>query len=124
MKHLTKAGVALFTLALIIAALIITPARAIETGEIRVGYTAPFTGAAAEYGNNGWRGILLALKDINKEGISIGGKRHKIRIFKYDSLCTPYEGLSNVEKMISEDKVVAILGDHCSTVCSAIAPLC
>ncbi|MBW2613093.1 MAG: ABC transporter substrate-binding protein [Deltaproteobacteria bacterium] len=124
MKHLTKAGVALFTLALIIAALIITPARAIETGEIRVGYTAPFTGAAAEYGNNGWRGILLALKDINKEGISIGGKRHKIRIFKYDSLCTPDEGLSNVEKMISEDKVVAILGDHCSTVCSAIAPLC
>jgi branched-chain amino acid transport system substrate-binding protein len=124
MKKITKAGVVFFTLALIISVLMTTPATAIETGEIRIGYSAPFTGAAAEYGNNGWRGILLALEDINKEGISIGGKLHKIRIFKYDSVCTPDEGFSNVEKMISEDKVVAILGDHCSTVCSVIAPLC
>ncbi len=124
MKNLTKSGVAFFTLALTISVLMITPAIAIETGEIRIGYTAPFTGAAAEYGNNGWRGILLALEDINKEGISIGGKLHKIQIFKYDSVCTPDEGFSNVENMILEDKVVAILGDHCSTVCSVIAPLC
>jgi branched-chain amino acid transport system substrate-binding protein len=124
MKNFTKAGVAFFTLALIISVLMTTPATAIETGEIRIGYSAPFTGAAAEYGNNGWRGILLALEDINKEGISIGGKLHKIRIFKYDSVCTPDEGFSNVENMILEDKVVAILGDHCSTVCSVIAPLC
>jgi branched-chain amino acid transport system substrate-binding protein len=124
MKKITKAGVVFFTLALIISVLMTTPATAIETGEIRIGYSAPFTGAAAEYGNNGWRGILLALEDINKEGISIGGKLHKIRIFKYDSVCTPDEGFSNVENMILEDKVVAILGDHCSTVCSVIAPLC
>ena len=124
MKNLTKSGVAFFTLALTISVLMITPAIAIETGEIRIGYTAPFTGAAAEYGNNGWRGILLALEDINKEGISIGGKNYKIRISKYDSVCTADEGISNVEKMILEDKVVAILGDHCSTVCSVIAPLC
>jgi branched-chain amino acid transport system substrate-binding protein len=124
MKKITKAGVVFFTLALILSVLMTTPATAIETGEIRIGYSAPFTGAAAEYGNNGWRGILLALEDINKEGISIGGKLHKIRIFKYDSVCTPDEGFSNVENMILEDKVVAILGDHCSTVCSVIAPLC
>lgn len=104
--------------------LMITPAMAIETGEIPIGYTAPFTGAAAEYGNNGWRGILLALEDINKEGIVVNGKKYKIQIFKYDSGCTPEEGISNVDKMVSEDKVVAILGDHCSTVCSVIAPLC
>lgn len=124
MKHLTKAGAAFFTSALIISVWMITPAIAIETGEIRIGYTAPFTGAAAEFGNNGWRGILLALEEINKKGISIGGKFHKIQIFKYDSGCTPDEGVPNVHKMVTEDKVVAILGDHCSTVCSVIAPLC
>jgi branched-chain amino acid transport system substrate-binding protein len=124
MKNLTKSGVAFFTLALTISVLVITPAIAVEAGEIRIGYTAPFTGAAAEYGNNGWRGILLALEDINKEGVSIDGKQYKIKISKYDSVCAPDEGISNVEEMISEDKVVAILGDHCSTVCSAIAPLC
>ncbi len=124
MKNFATAGVALFTLALMISVLLLTPAIAIETGEIRIGYTAPFTGAAAEFGNNGWRGILLALEDINKEGISIKGKQYKIKIFKYDSVCTPDDGISNVNKMVTEDKVVAILGDHCSTVCSVIAPLC
>lgn len=124
MKNLTKPGVAFFTLAFIISVSVITPAIAIETGEIRIGYTAPFTGAAAEFGNNGWLGILLALEEINKKGISIGGKFHKIRIFKYDSVCTPDKGVTNVHKMVTEDKVVAILGDHCSTVCSVIAPLC
>ena len=124
MKHLTKAGAAFFASALIISVLMITPAIAIEIEEIRIGYTAPLTGAAAEFGNNGWCGIQLALEEINKKGISIGGKLHKIRIFKYDSGCLPDEGVSNVHKMITEDKVIAILGDHCSTVCNVVAPLC
>ncbi len=124
MKKFTKAGVAFFTIVLTISVLMISPTIAGETGEIRIGYTAPFTGTAAEYGNNGFRGILLALKEINKKGISINGKLHKIRIVKYDSSCTPDDGVLNVHKMVTEDKVVAILGDHCSTVCSAIAPLC
>jgi len=124
MKNYKKLAYTLLLSALLFSVLPVFPGIAAETDVIRIGYTAPFTGAAAEYGNNGWRGILLALEDINKEGISIGGKQYKIRISKYDSMCTPDEGVANVEKMISEDKVVAILGDHCSTVCSAIAPLC
>lgn len=124
MKHPTKLGAAFFASVSIILFFIITPVMATDTGEIRIGYTAPLTGAAAEFGNNGWCGIQLALKEINKKGISIGGKFHKIRIFQYDSGCAPDEGVSNVYKMITEDKVVAILGDHCSTVCNVIAPLC
>jgi branched-chain amino acid transport system substrate-binding protein len=124
MKHFTKAGAAFFSSALIISVLMITPAIAIETGEIRIGYTGPLTGAAAEFGNNGWCGIQLALEEINKKGISIGGKLHKVRIFQYDSVCSPDEGASNVHKMITEDKVIAILGGHCSTVCNVVAPLC
>ena len=97
---------------------------AAETNVIRIGYTAPFTGAAAEYGSNGYKGILLALQDLNKKGITIGGKRHKIQIIKYDSACTPEQGIENIHEMVKEDQVVAILGGHCSTVCTVIAPLC
>jgi len=124
MKNLNKLAYALLSAALVFFILPIIPGIAAETDVIRIGYTAPFTGAAAEYGNNGWRGILLALEDINKEGILIQGKPYKIKILKYDSTCAPDDGIANVEKMITEDKVVAILGDHCSTVCGAIAPLC
>ena len=123
MRNITQTIGVLLTSVVIFAALL-SVGIAAETDEIRIGYTAPFTGAAAEYGNNGWRGILLALEDINQKGISIGGKPYKIRIHKYDSFCTPDEGISNVHKMVTEDQVVAILGDHCSTVCSVIAPLC
>jgi branched-chain amino acid transport system substrate-binding protein len=108
----------------VIFAAMLSVGTAAGIDEIRIGYTAPFTGTAAEYGNNGWRGILLALEDINEKGISIDGKPYKIRIHKYDSVCTPDKGISNVHKMVTDDQVVAILGDHCSTVCSVIAPLC
>ncbi len=112
----------------LLSALFCVPLPAAEkvpaAGEIRIGYTAPFTGAAAEFGNNGWRGILLALEDINAKGIVVGGKPYKIRIYKYDSQCAPKNGIAHFHQMVTEDRVVAILGDHCSSVCNAIAPLC
>ena len=95
-----------------------------DTDTLTIGYSAPFTGAAAEYGNNGWRGILLALEEINQTGLLVGDRRYRVRIAKYDSVCDPEEGVRNMHRMVTEDRVVAVLGDHCSTVCSAIAPLC
>ena len=99
-----------------------TPAAAAKT--IEVGYTAPFTGAAGEYGTNGWRGVQLALEDVNEKGIMIGGEKYKIEIIRYDSVCTPVEAVANTRKLIMEDKVAAILGDHCSSCCMAMGPLC
>jgi branched-chain amino acid transport system substrate-binding protein len=57
---------------------------------IKIGYTAPFTGAGAEYGTNGWRGIQLALEEVNKKGITIRGQQYKIEIIRYDSICRPW----------------------------------
>jgi branched-chain amino acid transport system substrate-binding protein len=91
---------------------------------IKVGYTAPFTGSAAEFGVNGWRGVQLALEEINKKGIKVGEETYKIEIVRYDSRCEPTEAVSNARKLILEDKVVAILGDHCSSCCLSVAPIC
>lgn len=91
---------------------------------IKIGYTAPLTGPVAEYGTNGWRGILLALEDINKCGIMVGGKRYEIKVIPYDSVCISQLGVTNVLKMVKEDKVVAILGGHCNEVCNAVGTLC
>ncbi len=97
---------------------------AVSGKSIKIGYTAPFTGSAAEFGANGWRGVQLALEDINKKGITIDGELYKIEIMRYDSRCEPTEAVSNARKLILEDKVVAILGDHCSSCCMGVAPLC
>jgi len=98
--------------------------RAAEAKIIKIGYTAPFTGSAAEFGTNGWRGVQLALEDINKAGVTVGGESYQIEIVRYDSRCEPTEAVSNVRKLIMEDKVVALLGDHCSSCCLGVAPLC
>ena len=90
---------------------------------IKIGYTAPFTGPAAEFGTNGWRGIQIALEEINSKGVIINGEKYIIEIVRYDDRCEPTEGVANVRRMILEDKVVAFLGSHCSSVCMAIAPL-
>lgn len=91
---------------------------------IKIGYTAPFTGDAAEFGTNGWRGVQLALEEINEKGITIDGKLYQIEIVRYDSRCEPTEGAANMRKLALEDKIVAVLGDHCSSVCVAVADLC
>jgi branched-chain amino acid transport system substrate-binding protein len=94
-----------------------------EAKVIKVGYTAPFTGSAAEFGTNGWRGVQLALEDINKDGVTVGGETYQIEIVRYDSRCEPTEAVANIRKMAMEDKVVAFIGDHCSSCCMGIAPL-
>lgn len=90
---------------------------------VKIGYCAPFTGSAAEFGTNGWRGIQLALEDIEREGLILGGQAYRIEMITYDDRCEPSEGVSNVRRMIVEDKVSVILGSHCSSVCMAMAPL-
>ncbi len=90
---------------------------------IKIGYTAPFTGSAAEFGTNGWRGIQLALEEINAAGVKVKGETYKVEIVRYDSKCEPTEAVANMRKLALEDKVVGVLGDHCSSCCRGIAPL-
>jgi branched-chain amino acid transport system substrate-binding protein len=90
---------------------------------IKIGYTAPFTGSAAEFGTNGWRGVQLALEEINAAGIKVKGETYQIEIVRYDSRCEPTEAVANMRKLALENKVVGVLGDHCSSCCRGIAPL-
>lgn len=90
---------------------------------IKIGYTAPFTGTAAEFGTNGWRGISIALEEINAKGVMINGTKYTIQIIRYDDRCEPTEGVANLRRLVLDDHVVAFLGSHCSSVCMAIAPL-
>lgn len=90
---------------------------------IKIGYVAPFTGSAAEFGTNGWRGMQLALEEVNAAGVKVGGETYKVEIIRYDSRCEPTEAVANMRKLALEDKVVGVLGDHCSSCCRGIAPL-
>ena len=119
-----RKNLSLFLLAVLVMAALSLSTPGFAADVIKIGYTAPFTGSAAEFGTNGWRGIQIALDEINAKGVMVGGKNYKVEIVRYDSICTPTDGVANVRKLALQDKVVAILGDHCSSVCNAISPLC
>ena len=55
--------------------------------------------------------------------MKVKGETYKVEIVRYDSKCEPTEAVANMRKLALEDKVVGVLGDHCSSCCRGIAPL-
>ena len=91
-----------------------------EKGPIKIGAILALTGEAAVWGQNAKTGIELAKEEINEKG-GISGR--KIEVIYEDSQCDPKTGVSAAQKLITVDKVQVIIGDVCSSVTLAIAPI-
>lgn len=78
---------------------------------IKIGANLELSGGAASYGQSIAEGLELAIEEINKEGIN--GK--KIELVKVDNKSDAAEATSGAIKLISQDKVVAIIGAATST---------
>ncbi|WP_251551702.1 ABC transporter substrate-binding protein [Neobacillus muris] len=81
-----------------------------EGGEIKIGANLELSGGVASYGQSIKEGIDLALEEINKEGID--GK--KIKLVTYDNKSEAPEAIAGATKLISQDKVAAIIGSATS----------
>ncbi len=79
--------------------------------EILIGSYSSNTGATATFGVYQLRGIDMAVEEINAKG-GINGK--KIKHINYDNKSDGDETLAVVNRLISQDKVVAILGEATS----------
>lgn len=88
--------------------------------EIKVGAILPLTGDGAKYGTASQKSIELALEEINGAG---GIKGRKIRVNYEDSQGLPRIGVSAIQKLITTDKVPAVIGGLFSSVTLAIAPV-
>ena len=75
--------------------------------EIRIGINYELSGGVATYGQSSVEGIEMAIEEINNAG-GINGK--KIVPIKYDNKSEPAEATTLANKLITQDKVVAILG--------------
>ena len=91
-----------------------------ESEEIKIGAILPLTGEAAKYGESSKRGIDLAVEEINSQG---GIKRKKLVVIYEDDKADPKEGVSSIQKLITMNKVPAIVGAMASSVTLAIAPI-
>lgn len=93
---------------------------AAESETIKLGMTYPATGGAAVYGNAVKNGIDLAIKKHNTDGGVLG---KNIEVIAYDNKGDNSEAVNAYNKLVSSDKVDAILGAVISTNSLAIAPL-
>ena len=75
--------------------------------EIKIGVNLELSGAVASYGTSEADGIQLAVDEINEDG-GIDGK--KIKLVKVDNKSDAAEATNAAIKLITQEKVVAIIG--------------
>lgn len=108
--------------ALVLAATVILPIiSAMAEDEIPVGEFASLTGASASFGQSSHKGTELAVEQINASGGVLG---KKIRLITEDDQSQAGQPATIVRKLISQDKVVAILGEVASSKSLEAAPIC
>ncbi|MFO7569953.1 MAG: ABC transporter substrate-binding protein [Smithellaceae bacterium] len=73
-----------------------------RAGEIVVGYTGPLSGVAAEYGQDVFNGIDMAVKEINEAGgISVAGQKYTFRLERLDDRADPTQAVNNARRFQS-----------------------
>lgn len=90
-----------------------------NANEIKIGINYELTGEVASYGQASVDGIELAIEEINAAG-GINGK--KINAIKYDNKSDKSQATTLATKLMTQDKVVAVLGPATSGAFKATIP--
>ena len=111
-------SVALFTVLLaIVFSLPACSRKQQESKEVKVGLCGPFSGPAANWGEQFKRGIELAFSEIDKVDVD------RIKLVYEDSEAEPRKAVLAFQKLISVDNVKIIIGPLSSTEVLSVAPI-
>jgi branched-chain amino acid transport system substrate-binding protein len=90
-------------------------------GDIVIGMYGSLTGDGASFGISSREGTELAVEEINAAGGVLGGR--KFRLLVEDDQSRPEEASNAVTKLITQDRVIAVLGEVASSRSLAAAPI-
>jgi len=113
----TKARTIGIQLGAIILSLAFAFAESAAGADLKIGFTLSLTGGTDDYGKAARMGAQLALKEYNDKG---GYQGQKVDAVIYDDETKPAKGVENVTRLITRDKVFAIVGPVNSGVALAI----
>ena len=91
-----------------------------DVNAIPVGEYASLTGKEAAFGQSSHKGTELAMEEINRNGGVLG---KQLQLFTEDTQSKPGESATVVRKLISREKVVAVLGEVASGRSLEAAPI-
>ncbi|HWB05703.1 MAG TPA: ABC transporter substrate-binding protein [Verrucomicrobiales bacterium] len=92
-----------------------------KSENIRIGEFASLTGKEATFGTSSHEGTLLAIEEVNAAGGVLG---KKLELLTEDDQTKAGEPANAVNKLISKDNVVAVLGEVASSRSLEAAPIC
>ena len=88
--------------------------------EILVGEFGSLTGGTATFGQSTHNGVTMAFEEINAAGGVLG---KKLKVLVEDDQSKPEEAATAVTKLISQDRVLAVIGEVASSRTLAAAPI-
>lgn len=94
--------------------------RIFAQGPIKIGQFASLTGKEASLGQSSNKGTMMAIDDLNAAGGVLG---RPLLLVTEDTQSKPGETATVVKKLISRDKVIALLGEVASSRSLEAAPI-
>jgi len=104
-----------------LAVLLFISHAALAQDEIAIGEFASLTGGSASFGQSAHKGTALAIDEVNAAGGVLG---KKLKLITEDDQTLAGQPATIVRKLISQDKVVAVLGEVASSKSLEAAPIC
>lgn len=121
MRRFELSGVLLSAMALLA---VLGIAGCNKDNSVKIGVSAPLSGDIAALGQSTRNAILLAQEEINaRGGIKIDGALKKVTFIIEDDENKPESTATVFQKLINQDKVVAIIGSQSSKCSNAGAPI-
>jgi len=76
---------------------------------VRIGHVGPVSGSQAHYGKDNENGARMAVEDLNKANVMIGGKHAKFELVAEDDAADPKQGTAAAQKLCDQ-KVNGVVG--------------
>jgi len=107
---------------LLLPFLLVLPGCKPKGEELKIGVSAPLTGDISALGQSTRNAITLVQEEASA-GLTLGGRPMKVRFIVEDDENKPESTATVFQKLISQDKVVAIIGSQSSKCSNAGAPI-
>jgi len=82
---------------------------------VKIGFSSPLSGAQAPSGKDNQRGMQMAIDELNKKGLVIGGNKIKFELLSEDDQADPKSGVQAAQKLVDAG-VKGIVGPYNSGV--------
>jgi len=79
---------------------------------VKIGYSGPLSGGAAQYGKNTLDGMKFAVDELNASGFEVAGKKVTFEVVALDDKYNPAETAINFQRLVQEHKTPVVMCPH------------